>query len=887
MAVTGEEVNVLPDGMDLRVPDNGTFCLNTYKETDAHIVRSGFGLLFEAEPSARNPTAGDWGAMRLLGCRGMVTDFDHVQTVAVYRSILVDVNVDIAVEGSYRERFVVMVYDHTDNQWWDEVLFVRTAERSASNQSLLSAMGAHTTNYVDRHIGIDASDKAVWFHEYQDAMLFGNQDCGIWCYRPARFAKNRDKSIDKIHNPDDASWQSESASVIRLYPVNGAFSLEYAYLGSDDFVSPSAAVSVVGRMAYAEGNRVYFSDIGKPSAIMGANVLTVPCDGSIVGLGEAAGALLIMTYTQTWIFRPALGTVASLGDLRLLSDSVGAVSAAAVSKFDSACVWTDRNGVFINGGDMQLQELSEPVRRMFTAEVASPLPHYDETSGAGITTPSQPRTFTRLTPADTKWAHIDFLPLQRMLIVSFPTKRRALVLSEGKWSLWTFASEMTINGQVQGSDKIGGLVLHVAGDMLLAWSSPETFTPADEVAEENNTSSSPRLYLWGRGGGVDGTSRPLDDRRTLAGWYKAHAGVGNTGTLPGEFVLGKPVLLPSGSRMPRGGLLQRDTYLFPLFLRPPRSATFTARLVRNIALRLTFDNTVWRPANTGTEIDFDVPPQRVMSAAGWGPGAVVPGVREVQTYLAGAPDASGDEIRAHWDGGVGGFAGFPNMAVTRNEYAPLLLLPMARIGTGDAMSLGLSVTTASVFDGVLSWDCDFYEYHQGTRDATEAAADDVNLQAIDWALKCPPVGLDEGGNFRLRTVYSRIMAHGSVADVYQGPYGEFNIGYGADGKDLAGQVVDFTGLADADKIVQPSRTIRARVEQAGSMVNRTFDNGVAWNELLVSGEQQDIIATSTSLKGESITVLHFGHLQSRASLMVVDSAKAQLQVTGQRRRKGR
>ena len=887
MAVTRQEVDALADGLDIRQPNTGSFALNTFRETETHQVREGFGLLWESEPSARNPTEGAWGALRLLGCRSITTNFNHVQTVAVYRSRLMTHNIDASIApGSYGDRYVVVVYDATTGQWFDEVLFVRTSEKGAQIGSITGALGAHTTNaQAKRDVPINAADRPVWFTEFQDSLLFGSADAGIWCYVPCDFTKNIDKSLDVVRNQDDASWRGESAAVIKIYPVNGLFADEYGYLGTDDFPAAVAATGIVGRVAYAERNRVYLSDVGKPASIMGQNVLTVPCDGDITALAEAGGSLLIMTINQTWLFRPTLGVAAAVGDLRVVSSSVGCLSANAVCKVSSSAVWIDRNGVFANVGDLNAQELSEPVRRMFTDEVASPLPHYTEASGVTTNANPQPRTYTRLTVADYPWATICFAPQRKLLIANFPTKRRALVSTEGQWSLWTFDSEMTTNGAVVGSDLVGGLVPHAAGDDVFAWSSPLSLTPSDRITPPgNNTASSMRLFQWGRGGALDNSSGPLDDRRELAGYTAYHAALVATSTLPGAIVIGKPVLLPTYSRMPRSGLAQADTYLFPVYLLPGRGSTFAIDNVQQIQLRFLFDNTQWKPVNTGTEVDFDLPTQRVASAAGWGPGAAVAGFSEVQIYDSGtaAPDANGDQIRMSWSGAVGGFSTAPNMAVNRNAYNPLILLPFQKIVSSDAMSLGISLQVCEQNDGVATYGLDLWEYHQGTRGQTEA---DEFAQAVDWALKSKQIGLDEAANFRLRSLYSRIMSHGSVSDIYAGPYGLFNVAYGSDGKDWSGQVVDFTD--EANRTVEPGLNVRKRVEKSGVMEQKLFNNGLAWQDIMVSDGQHDMIATSTSLKGEQVSVMMFGYVQNRAGFLVIASAKVALEMTGQRRRFGR
>lgn len=885
MAVTGKEVDALATGLDLKTPNSGSFALNTYVEEGALAVRGGFGLIWQSEPSARNPTAGAWGARQLLGCHAIETDFGAKQVLSAYNAEVMNSNVDRATSGESRgRRVVISVYDVTTNTWMDEILMTRTSEYGTQRTSILEAMAAGTTNSgVDRSSPFFSEDSPVWFVEYQNAVIFGSTSIGVWAYFPALFQANRDKVLDRVHTSDDAQVYGESAAVVKIAPVDGLFAADYEYITTDLWPSPSAAAVVVNRVCYAEGTRVFFSDIGKPGSVIPGNILQIPCDGEITALGEAAGSLIICTKTQTWLFRPTLGTYASTGDLRVVSRSVGCVGPNAMTRIDNLLAWIDRNGIYANGGDLSLQELTASCRRMFTDDVSSPIPHYDDASGVtGGTTP-QPRTYTRISEADGRHFKLCFAPKRRLLMASFPGLKRALVGTAGSWALWTFDSEMTTTGNsVVGSDKLGGFQLLPLADDLFAWSSPEVLTPDDQVGDENNAESSMRLYKWQRGGGVDGTSRYLDDKRELAQYYTKHVSSGTTGTYRGALIIGKPMLLPSGSKMPRSGTLSRDTWLWPIGLLPARSSEFVNRNVRRLAFRLQFNNTYWKPTPFGTEIDFDLPAERIASGAGWGPGAVVPGAREVQTYLAGVADADGNEMRLYWDGGVGGFANSPNMPLMRNRFNPLMLLPIARIGSGDAMSLGLTVNVAQQYDGTSWYDLDVWEFEQGTRDQP---SDDVNQQAIDWALKSGQLALDEGETVQLRTVYSRIQSHNGVADIQANAIGEFNVAYGADGREWSGQVIDYTNGANAT--IAPGLNVRKRVQKSGVMEQKLFNNGLTWADVLVDDEQHDMIATSGRSKGEFVSVMMFGHLQSRSSSMVVASCKVRMDLAGQRRRIGR
>ena len=56
---------------------------------------------------------------------------------------------------------------------------------------------------------------------------------------------------------------------------------------------------------------------------------------------------------------------------------------------------------------------------------------------------------------------------------------------------------------------------------------------------------------------------------------------------------------------------------------------------------------------------------------------------------------------------------------------------------------------------------------------------------------------------------------------------------------------------------------------------------------LIDDEEMNIMATSDSTKGQTITYMVFGHLQNRAQKIHIDSIKAVLREVGGRRRYGR
>ena len=146
----------------------------------------------------------------------------------------------------------------------------------------------------------------------------------------------------------------------------------------------------------------------------------------------------------------------------------------------------------------------------------------------------------------------------------------------------------------------------------------------------------------------------------------------------------------------------------------------------------------------------------------------------------------------------------------------------------------------------------------------------------------------------MRNVVMRMLTHGvkgteTVANAW--PQGLVNIAFQADWRDWSGQVAD---MASYNAIFGKTPLRDRMVDAAGGVTKRIFNNAAKWGQsgtangnFLVDDEQLDTQVVSSSLRGESLAVMVFGHVKSRAEKIVINSLKAYIKKVGKPRRWGR
>jgi hypothetical protein len=888
---------MLPKGLALDAIDKNAFLGNVFRRREAWEVRPGFGQMAQFDTTWLGQAGGARGYVKQLGSYALKTSWGAVQIISVFT--VLGQTATTTDQSQYITSIAVNIYDTDTGRRWEEILHKHTAERNESFTSMPAWRGNYNSNwYIDRQswvIGTD--DDHVFFTPFGDRLLFGNRNIGLWAYVPIDIDQTRSAQIDSTRNERDCSPYSESSRCVRVYPTAGGY--DFSYLDSAGWPAPVDCAVIEGRLAIAAEREVYVSDPGRPNAIIGTNVIVVPCRERITAVAEVAGTLVIMTPNETWGYRfgGAGAEVTKGARISRISDSNGCLGPRAKIKIDETLVFCDANGVYSCSGGTQLQSMSKPIQPLFESEegISLPLSSFYANEGLTDVAYTQPRSFLRWDAS--KSIHMAYEADLDVLLIGLPSQGSALCMSRGAWSVWTLESLCS-----ERFDRVEELAFLpepnfcAADGRLFAVAGPEVFTPNDEVAAEPNnaTSSSCIIAEWGRGGGLDRSVSKYEDMRVFDGHY------GSPNILASSFTIGPPQVLPIGTPLPRGGAAVSEVYLFPVLFKTDSGAPATPD---TLTMHFTFDNNLWKPIFTGAiagELDFSLPAERLAAktAYGWGAPTVT---NQVCCYLvaSGLVDENGDEIRMDITGGAvpAVWTHAPNFNMADEKYNPVIWLPFEYIGTPaqDVMSLGLLDTGCTWGAGVAGGVPELIWW----RAAALNRRHDLNnvAQPVDWIIKTDRFKDDSGSQIRMRNILMRILSHGQApekAATWQ--HGLLNVAFQADWRDWSGQILDMTTY----NVVNAKATLRSRVMSSSSVVvQRLFGNGggvgnLKWGSsgtidgnYLVDDEQVDTLVSSASLRGERVAVMLFGHIRGRAERLVVDSMDATIKVVGAARRWGR
>jgi len=725
---------------------------------------------------------------------------------------------------------------------------------------------------------------------------------------------------------------AESSCVIRIAPVDGVHELKAVYMSSSEFPSfPSAIVEFNGTLAIAQQRDVFFSDVENPCSIIDVNVITIPSEEQITAMGVAGDALLIFTKNETFHYIANVGLVISKGRLSQISRGVGCLSQSALCKVESAVVWVDKNGVYSNGGGLQVESISENIEPFFLDDISNPLTHYFVRSGFTSLVNEQPRMTYRLDPKDVScvydsvrsYVHIAIPVLNAIL--SFHT-------SSGFWSIQIL--ESTVAGTVATptpsvigvQQQLTNPWLTEADDRIFLTAGVESHTLDDDAIggdsraalNRDTVSNSYILCELGRGGALDRSVDEREDNRIFAGQYTKFD---NSGTPTGQFYIEKPILCPDNYVLPGGiagvagypdGRSLNNIILAPVYLTPDTSANSD---IDQLVLVFKYDNTNWRVVTRATNsaiIDVVFPPERQGSAEGWGVGNLGPVAlsAEMQVYNSGTGlvDPVGDEIRLYFDAGVGTIRSawaYTVMNATKHNKNILFYLPFEILNptTTSMSSYGMDFEHSfQVSNEPAAYDLDVYIWDHVTAD--DKHGDDDVAQPVDWCFKSDQIGLDGSNRIMARGLITRLISHGqSTLPIFPNhDWGLFNTLIGCDWKDWVSQIVDYTGIDPTNipgvNTIAKKQSIRTRIRTGSpaTMNLKTYNNVATWGEdsdstdgnYLIDNQQLDTIVTSDAVKGETVSFMLFGFIRGRAERIVLDNVKASLRtLQGGRRREGR
>lgn len=1002
MAVRGQEVEVLGPGIESDSEVKGAFALNMLWRRNGWEVRKGFGQVAEMDTTLGaidpNQSSRKWGYKNHLGSYLMKTDFGHDQIISVFstdaytggtRGSGTTASFENALQVSqFLNVYMVSIYDLTTDDWWEEAVYAHTASFSQADDSYaemprwkghyqtcwdmggsafsLRTIGGGGPKTDGSRIGLDSHQRwllsehdedTCFFAEINDQLFFGNQDMGLMLYSPAIFrgwrkgpnAISRRGRSAQVDSSFDVRWKppySESSLVRQAVASNGAFTNAYLYLNKTEFPKPNGAAVLMSRLVLFEGKSLYFSDVGRPTSVVAENTLFVPSDKDITAIEEHLGNLLVWTEDETWLFRPSTEFVITTGRLTKLGDGLGCLSPGAVTKAQGSIFWMDKRGAYFMGGNLTIQQISDPIEPFFTGSMPNPITSYYTANGHATAAFAQPDAMPRISFAlDSQSVSSVYSHDLQSVIFSFPRLNMCLCYREGKWAVWSV--ESIVQGEVGLADIVGATqqILNpwvlADKDNLYIVGSPYENQNGETLANKTNvrgatgtpdttmdtTSRSVYITRYGLGGALDRSVEKGDDRRRVIGEWMPDHGVSSAVTPSNSdhfLYVGKPIPIPPGSVLGTAAApsLAADSVegavWVPIeYVRGRNCNTGVTNVfgeIRQMVIRLYFDSEHWEPISTtvlpATSVAFALPPERLNTPLAGG-------------YVVRRTDAAGGFVGAldyiDISAGAGGVAdtrGFRLWERNRVMYIPF------RPRTEDyTVGMGIGVfnstvnPTVSGIDnalGVCSAEMRTFVWNESRLGDKQRQANDV-AQSVDWAYKSGNIETPEGVQIKGRGMNIVGASEGTAFTDYRleptWPFGLLNIIAGADYKEWSSQVIDVIPTSDAVNtqgnkpaviLDQSMGTIRTRYKDSATaaLTTTTFNQtdgpkysapGALTSEYryIAGGEEVNQLNISDGLRGQSISYMMWGHIRNKAEGLFFQSAKVIYRVLGGKRRTGR
>jgi hypothetical protein len=919
VAVVGKEVEILGIGTTPVQYSNGAFVLNMLFRKGGWEVRKGFGqraeytttfsTRFFDEGGTQEFSAKPQGFLNHLGSYLYKTQ-DFRQIISVFASAFLPGNKqdDNAVADGY----LVQIYDVDRDVRWEEAIYPQTGQNDRGSTPLATQHGVYETSRDNDYASFDHGRiEPFFFTEHEDLLFFGSEASGVLFYKPTRFRERKRQQLDTTFFREASGQGSETSIIRRIDPMNGTVEnqLAFEYLTGNSLSGIRDMASIGFATAVAAGSAIYFSDEDSPFAFTTENIVPIPTKYKILAIEEHLGNLLIWTESESWHYTPSQGNVKSAGRLTKISDLIGCLGPQSVTKMPQGVAWVGANGIYSTQNGLQHQVISEPVKSFFNEFITNPITNFYQDNGTTDILNPLPNSIYRFSPLAVNIAHS---PSENILVVSFPQENMALALTEGKWSVWSFDSNVFVDGGVSevgvkenirngyvladadGLFMVGSVFSQNLTDSIQRWSTgTNSFSDLNRDVEARSYA----IMEYGRGGAID-RSIDNEDYREPRGQYIFT----QWNAMRMQFIVDQWIKLPVGYVLPGGTVVAAAN---DVFLLPVNMTRFSGGLFNNLGFSFTFDSAQWVPILRGatTEIDIIVPSERQPTALGFGQGAPIAGVAEAQLYIlpGGVPSSTGQEVRVFWASQAGGGpVGVPLLQTVAFVKNPLVYIPMQRIGTGATVS-GMGFAVGSQATVPVSSDQVFWEQENMV---TDLHREDSVSQPVDWAYKSVQVGLDTPVRLKARGLFIQMLSHGrGVQADYLEPdwlWGVFNTLLAGDFRGWTSQIIDYAGTITGSNQIERianKQNIRARIIDSSSLlINKTFgsadvtygDPAVdATGTYLIDDEEVDVIATSDGTKGHTITYMVFGHMQNRAQKIHLDSIKAVLREVGGRRRSGR
>ena len=936
MAAPGTEIDLISGGTEQDSQRRAGWAQNLWKIRDTISVRPGWGQVAELDTTLgldiKETTTGarfestSFGYTKLLGSHAIETSFGHQQIVSLFLAKANSANTFGETKSFRWDNYLIArIFDVTTNRHWEEVFHKQTSENVLStslegvggNNPITAVRsptlpstwhGCYESAYdLDNSNFIAGREEYEWFFEiYQNNMYFGAPSQGIFMYQPVDFKDYRYQQLQVSEEFDWATGYSESALVKRLSFTPGLFRDGFVYAENKALTRINSSCVFRDRLAFATDHEVFFSDPSRPSSIISANFIVCPSANKISALAEIRGNLMIFTENEIYLYIPSEGTIISSGRPPInISNNIGCVGPSAITKADNQIIWVSNNGVYATSDGSSFEELSRDIKSFWKSGglMTNPMTSYFETAlspnaakgHVDITTIDPPRTLLQFEKENVTLAYNQDT---KTLLMGAPHLNGMWCFSFNMWSWWTLesvASEAAGAPQVNTTKNlISPRVLSIGSSFYSVCGVNNDVMTNDALAyldgnptglAANSNGSNFIITKLGYGGALD-RSCDTEDQRLGSGKYIA---VNKAGVARDAILYFRPMYLEEST--------SSTTYYCPIELAAPTTSAFWNGNLVFYSITFKFDNAVWSPNSNAVSglIPARIPNERLKSATGF--------TLVAETNDVGVPTPGGGHITISWDGATvpaGTYANQPVLNVGRRNRNPLIQLPFTPLTSTKTMAgLGIKIISNEIKDSAanvitnittLAWT----GMVVGTNNKH---TNNAKVQAVDWAYKGQHVS-DVGKQLRARGIYARLQSTGpGLTKIVPGwLWGIYNVLLGSDDKEFTTQVVDY----DNDiQTIREKLTVRSRFRSStNKMIDRMFESaasGPKWGsaaapndgDYLIDDTQTDTIATSDSVKGETISYMVFGFMRNRAASLTIESLKGVFRAAGGRRRIGR
>lgn len=937
MAAPGIEIDLISGGTEQDSQRRSGWAQNLWKIRDTVSVRPGWGQVAELDTTLgldiKKTNSGamfdstSFGYTKLLGSHAIETSFGHQQIVSLFLARANSANTFGEPKAFRWDNYLVArIFDVTTNRHWEEVFHKQTSENILSESldgvggnnpitetrapTLPSTWyGCYESAYdLDNSSFIAGREEYEWFFQvYQNNMYFGAPSQGIFMYQPVDFKDYRYQQLQVSEQFDWASGYSESALVKRLSFTPGLFRDGFVYLENSALTRVNSSCVFRDRLAFATDHEVFFSDPNRPSSVISINFIVCPSANKISALAEIRGNLMIFTKSETYVYIPSEGTVISSGRPPInVSNNIGCVGPSALTKADNQIIWASSGGVYATSDGTSFSELSKDIKSFWKSGglMTNPMTSYFETAlspdaakgHVDITATDPPRTLIQFEEDNITIAYNQDT---ETLLMSAPHLNGMWCFSYNMWSWWTLesvASQTALAPKV-GANKnlINPRVLSVGDSFYTVCGVNNDVMTNDALAHldgnpvglaANASGSNFVITKLGYGGALD-RSCDTEDQRLGSGKYIAVSKGPNIGRDHSLYF--RPMYAEESAT--------GTTYYCPIELAAPSTGPGWNGDLVYYKMIFKFDNSVWGSNSDAVSalIPARIPNERLKSATGF--------TLVAETDNVGTPTPGGGHITIIWDGATvppGTYVNQPVLNVGRRNRNPLIQLPFTPLTTTKTMAgLGILMLSSELKDSAanLLTNVPTLAWTGMVVGTNNKHTNDAKAQAVDWAYKGQHIS-DTGKQLRARGIYARLQSTGpgDTKLIPNWAWGLYNVLLGSDDKEFTTQVVDY----DNDiQTIEDKLTVRSRFRSAADkMIPRMFGSaasGPKWGsaaapndgDYLIDDTQTDTIATSDSVKGETISYMVFGFMRNRAASLTIEGLRGVFRIAGGRRRTGR